>query len=278
MDPQKNPTLERMLDYGNLPGLVQSLRHPSDPHLRAQAAETLARTNDLSVSEWLVKSYFHDPDPGVRAASLRALQDLLGAQSELAIQAERQSGPDEAAWLLPPRPGARASETVDPDPEPEEDEPADLPDWGLSVSERDTVRGLIGILHGNSSREVRLQAVRVLATYADLTATRALAHLALSDHDPQVKAEAMRVLEETFQSGLDDILTNLREEEGMDDDFEEDAEDPDLEESLSAQIPLDSPWQTPPVPSAIHEERTPAWVWVLLAVLILGALWFFFLR
>ncbi len=251
--------IQAMQKYGNMEGLLQILRQPDEPDMRARAARAIGQMGELQAAEALIGAALRDPDPDVRQAARLALHDLLGDQAELALRVAQAGGEHEQDWLIP------AEEDQPPDPAFAGGSP------GEGLVDYQTLRGLILIARGDPSRELRLKAVASLGGVSDLTAIRALAELALWDEDDGVRAAAVSALRNRFGDRLPEVLEGYRREVTGDEDEEEFESEGGGPYSLFPQ--REQGWQTPPV----HKEETASTVGCLLLVfLFLAALYLIF--
>ncbi len=250
--------IQAMQEYGNLDGLLQILRQPGEPILRARAARALGRMGELEAAEALTGAAINDPDPDVRQAARLALHDLLGDQAELALSVAQSGGEREENWLIRP-----------------EDDQLEDPAFssgspGEGLVDYQTLRGLILIARGDPNCELRMKAVASLGRVSDLNAIRALAELALWDEDEGVREAAEDALRGRFGERLPGVLEGYRREVMGEED----------EESFAAAARPYSLFpereqgpETPPV----HKEETASTVGCLLLVfLFLAALYLIF--
>lgn len=243
-----------MQEYGNLDGLLQILRQPGDPALRARAARAVGQMGELEAAETLIGAALHDADPVVRQAARLALHDLLGDQAELALRVAQAGGEQGGDWLIQP---------VEPADSAFSDQPPE------TIIDYQTLRGLIMIARGDPSRELRLKAVASLGRAADLTAVRTLAELALWDEDEGVRSAAEAELRSRFGERLPEVLEGYRREAvGGEEGFEDEG----------GAYPLFSPpeesQETPPV----HIKEAASTIGCLLLVFIVLAALYLLLR
>jgi hypothetical protein len=104
-----------------------------------------------------------------------------------------------------------------------------------------------------------------------MNAIRVLGQLILFDEDEEIRRAAESALEGMLGDNLDEYLDGLHLEiTGEEkDEFEEDPE------TFASPYAKTNPAQ----PSTIHEEGTPAWLWIILILAAAGGLvWIFFIR
>ena len=261
-----------LMEEGDLNGLVRLLRNREDARLRAEAARALAELGDVQAAEALTVSALYDPDAKVKETSRQALHDLIGFQAKIILGLVWAAGPPPEPWLIEDEPERELDEIDLEDPEA---------DWGLSASDRESLRGLIQVVQTEPDRRLRLRAVQALGRTNDMSALRTLAEVSLYDHDPELRNAATTVLQATFGNELPGFLRAIREEyEGPE---EEEEEEELVVEAGSRLSPYNTPtsgnWAMPPNSSVIQEERAPVWIWIVIAlVVIAGGVWFFFLR
>lgn len=246
-----------MQDYGNLEGLLQILRHPGEPALRARAARALGQMGELEAAEALTGAALQDPDPDVRRAARLALHDLLGDQAELALRVAQSGSDADEDWLAAPDAGSSLDPAF-------AGEPA-----GEGLIDYQTLRGLIMIARGDPNRELRLKAVASLGRVSDMTAVRALAELALWDEDEGVRLAAREVLRGRFGERTPAVLEGYRREVmGEDDEGAADTTGP-----YSLFPAREDDRGIPPV----HKEETASTIGCLLLVfVVLAALYLVF--
>lgn len=269
-----------LMEEGDLNGLVRLLRNRDDARLRAEAARALAEVGDVQAAEALTVSALYDPDAKVKETSRQALHDLIGFQAKIILGLVWAAGPPPEPWLIEAEPERVLEGTDQALDEIDLEDPQ--ADWGLSAADRESLRGLIQVVQTEPDRRLRLRAVQALGRTNDMSALRTLAEVSLYDHDPELRSAASAVLQATFGDELPGFLRAVREEyEGPE---EEEEEEEDLAAEAGGRLspyntPTSGSWAMPPNSSVIQEERAPVWIWIVIAlVVILGGVWFFFLR
>lgn len=241
------------------PVLPRQLRDARNPSRRLNAARALGELERIEHVPLLIRSAVEDPDPAVRAAAREALQALIGAQTELSIQAYR-SAPDEDDWLVELEEGDGA-----------EDEAS------LSSEEEQYLTGLITVLRNYSDPRLRLKAIRQLESSSDLRVIAALAETVLWTDDADVRQAAHQSLEGRFGAETDEIIQSYQLEgdfyQPEDDEKGEawDEDDTDADEQPEAGTVEAPRWQAPQVsfstaPQVVREEGIPMVVILLAGV------------
>jgi len=243
------------------PTPFRQIRYSQDPATRLKAARALGESDDIQAVPWLIRSVVEDPDPQVRQAARESLQNLIGAETDLALKTYRAS-PEEDAWLVEP----------DEDEESEISEPDMEDDLYLS--------GLVTVLRSHADAEMRLKAIRQLQESSDLRVIAALSETVLWTDDETVREAARSSLEARFGEGTEEIIQSYQ----MQDYLEEEQDDDEDEEPQSyygyglEQPPSSTRVQrhfraetTAPQPAepVSKEEGTP---WLLVVIGVVGVI------
>ena len=191
------------------PVLPRQLRDARNPSRRLNAARALGELERLEHAPLLIRSAVEDPDSAVRAAAREALQALIGAQTELSIQAYR-SAPDEDDWLVEPGEGDGA-----------EDEAS------LTSEDEQYLTGLITVLRNYADAKLRMKAIRQLESSSDLRVIAVLAETVLWTDDEDVRQAARQSLEGRFGAETDEIIQSYQ----VEGDFEQPEEEEDESEA-----------------------------------------------
>lgn len=258
--------IHAMIEAGDVDALLVVLRRAPYASDRLRAARALGEIADADASPELIDAALADEDAGVRSAASRALQVLLGAEHLTALEFARSSGgpdpleaPDE--YELEVLASLEGGET------------------DAIIDERD-LPGLVLVLQSESDRKIRLHAIHALRGMPGLQVYRILGELALWEEDREVKAAAHQALETMLGDDLPEFLEGLRKEWTGEDELEDD--EMVLEVRAAGEMnPAAGPpksWDLPKDSQVMREEGTPLWVWVLLGLVLLGAVWFVFLR
>jgi hypothetical protein len=286
--------IQWLKDDHNLQGLEKVLRHPSDPTLRAEAAQALGELDDLEAVEMLIRSSLEDPDLGVQKAARGALDNLIGSEAQQAINAYR-STPAADPWLLTDL--GQASEETGADEEWEEisgeelvdylesgeegeeggeeetDELEDVPEGDLG--DEDSLRGLTTVMQTHKDPAVRLRALQLLGRSRNIHAVWYLAQTALYNEDSELKASAQAMLEERFGDRTAAILEGYKDGDlERDLELEEDEDDEGEEYEEEVEQP-ESPFQRSP---SLQDVRQPQVIqedsmhWRLVFVAVLAVL------
>ena len=205
------PNIKALYEDQDLEGLVDALRFPGSPEVRAEAARALGALSNFEAVESLVYSTRQDPDTFVQKAALAALHELLGNTAE-AVIASYGSLPEDEPWVpvSPPEgPGEPGLVDIWKDLEPGRTEVK----WG-----HDDISALIAVLRNESNDVVRLRAIRALSQISSTEAIDALAKVALWEEDDASRAAATAALEEVFGEGLPEVLQSYRDSAGGDED------------------------------------------------------------
>lgn len=234
--------------------VLRQLRALNDPEMRLKASQALAEAGDVQAAPWLIRAVVEDPDPAVRAAAQSALLDLIGGETDLAIQTYR-ADPDEDEWLV--------------DGQVEEGEE----DAGGSTYEDDQyLMGLVTVLRNHADPHMRLKAIREIGGNSDMRVIAALAETVLWTDDRDVRQAARAALEQRFGEETDAIIQSYQVLDEADDEDEDYADADQGDEAGSNQDEAHahnlqsglSGYQVAS-PQAVREEEIP---WVL--VLIVG--------
>lgn len=217
----RKPNIKALFENQDLDGLVQALRFPGSPDVRAEAAKALGAMNKFEAVESLVRSRGADPDMLVQKAALAALHELLGNEAESVI-ASYGPPPDDEPWV-------QVAPSADPLTPGIVDIWKDLKSAGPVTSwEHDDIHALMAILRTESNEAMRLRAIRALSQISSTEAIDALAKVALWEEDDVSREAAHTALAAVFGESLPEVLESYREGttvgvvgEGEDEELEE---------------------------------------------------------
>ena len=257
------PNIRRLVDDRDIDGLVQALRYPEDPAIRASAAGALGKIGKVETVESLIRSYLQDPNPGVQQAGLNALHQIIGGEAELAISAyalPEDTWVEDKVVSSEPLPGEMeesdsGEESAYEDDEEDEDdieddeddleeedqegdEEQDPEDVEITWGESD-IPALLSIIRVDLSRKKRLKAIQALSQIPNTRAIDALASIALWGEEKWLREAAREALSAIYGDSLEEVLQSYREgsseagtseEEDEDDDDDEDEEEEEEDE------------------------------------------------
>ena len=263
--------VKRLQQSGDLKGLMEVLRYPSDAELRAAAAQALGKQLDFNAVENLIRSILLDPDLAVQKASRQALDQILGNRTQGDIDSYPVDAREKETWLRI-NPGYSLfyneddeEDNDDDDDDDEYDEDGELvedtqnedeeegeEDQGGEYYSREEdlvataetggwlgsdLSALVTILRAEGSVRLRVRAARALAKVGkvDMKAIDALAATALWSDSPSVRAAATQSLVKLFgNKEADELLHTYRAANGSTgwgDDFYKDDVREDLDEA-----------------------------------------------
>ncbi len=238
--------------------VLRQLRHPHDPTLRLKAIQVLAEMDHVDHAPYLIRAAVEDPDPQVRTAARQALLNLVGAETDLAIQTYR-SAPDEDPWLV----------------EQAEEDEADL-----SFEDDQYLAGLITVLRNHPDAQMRLKAIAEMKQNSDMRVIAALAETVLWTDDPDVRQAARQSLEARFGEETEEIIQSYQvqdyleqQEEDEEDEGEwEDGPEEDGAEETEQPAPVEARWHAPTVSpaSASQVVRNEGFPWLLVVIAVVG--------
>jgi HEAT repeat protein len=192
----KKPDLDVMLDGENVSGLEEALRWPDDAQLRAAAARALGELADGAAAESLALSAWLDPEPMVQKAARAALDVLLGENdARNMLEMYRGVEPEDDDWLR-----------VDPEAE---EEMAWTGEHEIAWVQ-DDVTGLISVLRGEPSPELRVRAARALTQFPSPEVVEALVDVCLHSDHPHVRAVCREALIEIYGDDAADVIASYR--------------------------------------------------------------------
>jgi HEAT repeat protein len=198
--------IQWLIDDHNLEGLERALRHPSDPILRAEAAQALGKLDDLKAVEMLIRSSLEDPDLTVQKTARSALDDLIGSEAKQAVATYRSGPPETEPWLLNSlaEPGRSGSAM-------ESQSSAVLSNQTIRrLKSRGDLDGLVGWLRYPVDPKIREEAALALGEIGNLDATEPLIRSHLEDPDPDVRKISRQALDSLVGSQTDLAISAYR--------------------------------------------------------------------
>ena len=190
--------IQWLIDEHNVQGLERALRHPSDPILRAEAAQALGELDDLEAVEMLIRSSLEDPDPAVQKAARAALDNLVGSEAKQAIATYRSGPPETDPWLQ--------DSLAEPSPET----PV-RPNYKIRrLESKSDLEGLVGCLRDQADAGMRQEAALALGEMGNLAATEALIRSHLEDPHEDVRNIARQALDSLVGSQTDMAIAAYR--------------------------------------------------------------------
>ena len=247
------PRIRRLVDDRDAQGLVQALRYPQDPEIRAQAAQGLGKLGKVKTVESLIRSFLQDPDPDARQAALDALHQIIGGEADLAISVytlpediwidEKTAAPEqketqEVEAVAEPGPAGEDEDDADDQDDDwdeddlEEDEEQDQEGGeGENIWTEDDIQALLSVIRVDYNRKKRLKAIRALSQIPNTRAIDALASIALWSEEKWLREAAREALAGIYGDSLDEVLQSYRDssQEELADEAEDDTEEDDEE-------------------------------------------------
>jgi hypothetical protein len=231
------PHIRRLVDDRDVHGLIQALRYPEAPEIRAQAAQALGKLGKVKAVESLIRSFIQDPDPDVRQAALDALHQIIGGEAEMAISAYI---PPEDTWIeeksdssQPPPAEIEASDTSNEESSFEEDEEemdeededdqddddldesneqdSDTEDGVETIWTENDIQALLSVIRVDRSRRKRLKAIQALSQIPNTRAIDALASIALWSEEKWLRQAAREALKGVYGDSVEEVLQSYRD-------------------------------------------------------------------
>jgi hypothetical protein len=197
--PINSAKIKRLLEDADIYALVDILRDPAEPDLRAQAAAALGELHEVDATESLVRSHLEDPDNQVKSSARQALEQLLGSQVQVVIDSYRSGPPYPDAWLIEPG-----------EEDEDEDEEEDFsPKISRLLDDRD-LNALVTLLRNASRPDLRAEAAAALGELHNADATESLVRSHLEDPDETVQSAAFEALEELVGSQINMVIGSYR--------------------------------------------------------------------
>ena len=228
------PNVRRLVDDRDVHGLVQALRYPEDPEIRAQAAQALGKLGKVKPVESLIRSYLQDPDLDAREAALDALHQIIGGEADLAISAYtlpedtwiedkiESSQPLLAEMEEPVGSDEENPSDEDIEEEDEDDEDEDDLDEGEeqdpqaggkeeTIWSENDIQALLSVIRLDHSRRKRRKAIQALSQIPNTRAIDALASIALWSEEKWLRQAAHEALSGVYGDSLAEVLQSYRE-------------------------------------------------------------------
>jgi HEAT repeat protein len=300
----RNPNVEELHEDKDLKGLMDALRYPGSPIVRAQAAQALGQLNNSLAVESLIRSTRLDPAADVQAAARQALGEMFGTNAQNVIQAY-PIYPDEAPWIVETTANAPeddgdfeddedadeqpGEEYEDQDERDQDEQGSETGDEGEGGWNADDLGPLVTILRSERDPRLRLRAARALGKLGatNIHAVEALAATALWGERPSIRAAAVQALVKIYgDEETDRLLETFRElksgqpdsQAALEADQDEEAIEEEPENEAAAQRTRQAQTLPHPIPYTQHEPvmhdegaghlRQIVWIGIILLIVL----------
>jgi hypothetical protein len=275
------PSIQSLIDQGDLAALLRVLRRHPDTRSRTQVAEHLGEVDEPDVIEALIRAVLDDPELEVRLASRTSLHRLLGrVEAEQALKAYGVLGLSKS--YEEPYPSSTDNELYDQPVASNQWFTGENSDEFLQFSpssnrpqwDEEQIGSLISILDDDSHPDRQLKALQIMADNPTTAGLDAIARAALWSDNKEVKVTSQAILREMYGENLSTFLDQYRL--GFDDSLESDQEPPGLiaAHHSSQHVPVDQNL----VQAEGLNNRWLGFIMLLLIIIFFLIIYWFFLR